>query len=61
MAKIYFVDIPQVDSSEWKSVASFKSKQEAIGFCKQRFGADDTGMIVIISEVDDGEETPEEE
>jgi hypothetical protein len=45
----YYVDIPQADKEEWYNVDSFKSKQEALAFAKEKFGADENGMISLLS------------
>jgi hypothetical protein len=45
----FYVDIPQIDTEEWLSVESFKNRQAAIDFAKEKFGADDKGMVSLIS------------
>jgi hypothetical protein len=47
----YVVDIPNEHSAEWINVAEFKTREEAIDFAQSRFGADENGMISLISEV----------
>ncbi len=51
----FYVDIPKVDgdgkpSQEWYTVESFRTKQDAIDFAKEHFGADDNGMVSLISQ-----------
>ena len=49
----YAVDIPQTFNGdpidEWKNVEYFKTKEEAINFAQEHFGADENGMVCIIS------------
>jgi len=53
-APLFFVDIPQMrgnnGSDEWRNIATFHSREEAIQFAKDNFGADDNGMVCLISE-----------
>ena len=46
-----FVDLPNAYDIEgaWVNIGSFESRQEAIEFAKEKFGADDEGRIYIIS------------
>ncbi len=48
----FFVDVPRsdVENSEWINVESFKTREQAIKFAMEHFGADENGMICIISE-----------
>jgi hypothetical protein len=51
----YFVDIPQTNgngkpSEEWLNVESFKTRLDAIDFAKKHFGADENGMVSLISQ-----------
>ena len=51
----FFVDIPQLKSDgtgsdEWRNVESFKTKEAAIKFAKDNFGADENGMVSLISQ-----------
>lgn len=46
----FAVDIPQADRQDWLNVASFPTKEEAIQFAKEKFGADDEGKIQLITE-----------
>jgi hypothetical protein len=51
---VFYVDIPRLDSSgnpaeEWMMVESFETNEEAIEFAIKHFGADENGMICIIS------------
>jgi hypothetical protein len=45
----YAVDIPELDSEEWKCVEYFETKQEAIKYAQARFFADKYGKINLIS------------
>lgn len=44
-----YVDIPQLNTEEWLNVKSFETQEEAIAYAKQTFGADDNGMVSLIS------------
>jgi len=47
----FFVDVPPTNFGDaWTNVESFKDKQEAIDYAKKHFGADDNGMICIVSQ-----------
>jgi hypothetical protein len=46
----YYVDIPQMDREEWLNVQSFKSKQEAIDYAIEHYGADIEGNVSLISQ-----------
>jgi hypothetical protein len=48
------VDIPKVDSAgqpsdEWYCVEYFKTKEEAIAYAREHYGADENGMVCLIS------------
>ena len=48
----YAVDIPHVnriESGEWTNLATFKTKEEAIAWAMEKLGADEEGMICVIS------------
>jgi len=45
----FAVDIPKSDSEEWECVDYFYTKEEAIQFAKEKFGADENGHINLIS------------
>ena len=45
----FAVDIPQIDKEEWLSVEYFETKEEAIRFAQERFGADKKGSVSLIS------------
>jgi len=45
----YYVDIPQLDREEWVNVDTFTSKEEAIKFAQEEFGADEEGRIQIVT------------
>jgi len=53
---IYFVDVPpsypnkQGSFEEWVNVESFKTHEEALKFAQDNFGADENGMICLISQ-----------
>lgn len=46
----YYVDIPNALSDEWINIKTFDTKEEAIKFAQEIFGADENGLISIISE-----------
>lgn len=49
------VDVPDADSfaldreNYWKNIAYFETREEAIRFCQERFGADEEGRISLIT------------
>jgi len=47
------VDIPQTfdgdPTDEWKTVEYFENREDAIKFAQEHFGADEDGMICLIS------------
>lgn len=45
----FYVDIPNGLSDEWRSMAEFKTREEAIAFAREKFGADENGMVSLIS------------
>jgi hypothetical protein len=48
----FAVDIPHVDridSGEWTQLATFKTREEAIAWAMENLGADENGMISVIS------------
>lgn len=48
----FAVDIPHVgriDSGEWTELATFKTREEAIAWAMEKLGADENGMICVIS------------
>lgn len=47
----FVVDIPNKYSAEWINIEEFKTREAAIAFVQQRFGADENGMVSLISEV----------
>lgn len=47
---MFYVDIPQIDKEEWINVAVFETKEEAIAFVQETFGADENGCINLISQ-----------
>lgn len=63
--KTYYVDIPDVNcwrSSEgyWANVGTFDTREEALVFAQNCFGADEEGKIQLIteSEIDEKEGQP---
>jgi hypothetical protein len=55
LSPIFYVDIPKVNgngkpSEEWYNVESFKSREEAIKFAMEHFGADEEGNVSLISQ-----------
>jgi hypothetical protein len=49
----FAVDIPHVnriESGEWTNLATFKTREEAIQWAQEHLGADENGMICVISE-----------
>jgi len=46
----FFVDIPQSDKEEWLNIQSFSTREEAIDFAQFKFGADENGMVSLISQ-----------
>lgn len=49
----YAVDIPIISSEDWENVAYFDTREEAVTFVQQRFGADENGCICLVSEFDE--------
>lgn len=51
----YWVDIPRnpkhfdLEDQEFENVAEFTSREAAIEYCKEKFGADDNGNICLIT------------
>ncbi len=45
----FYVDIPNADSEEWINIDTFDTREEAIAFAKEKFGADDNGNVSLIS------------
>ena len=55
MLPVFYVDIPQCNgfgepSEEMRNVESFDSREEAIKFAQEKFGADENGMVSLISQ-----------
>ena len=55
---MYWVDIPQEsniydDDGAFKNVGEFKTREEAIAFAMEWFGADETGKISLVTGSDD--------
>ena len=46
----YAVDIPQIDKEEFLNVGYFATKEEAVEFCKEKYGAEN-GTINLISKI----------
>ena len=58
-----YVDIPQAScvsdaDGSFKSIAEFETRQEAIAFCQEHFGADDQGRVQLVTG-GDGEDSHE--
>lgn len=51
----YWVDIPQQNSDAFVNVAKFKTRQEALAFAKEQFGANGKGMVCLVTGFDDEE------
>ena len=51
----FVVDIPHLHpidhTPEWETIEYFDTKEEAIEYARNTFGADDKGMVSLISEV----------
>ena len=53
----FAVDIPSAitnhrgEYQEWINIEFFKTKQEAIDFVKEHFGADENGMVCLVSTI----------
>ena len=46
----FYIDVPPVNGQpEWHNVESFKTREEAIEFAKEKFGADENGMVCLLS------------
>lgn len=46
----FYVDVPPSNGSdEWHIVTSFKTKQEAVDFAKEKFGADNEGNVCLVN------------
>jgi hypothetical protein len=46
----YYVDVPQTNGrSEWENVGTFDTRDEALAYAKETFGADDNGKIKIVT------------
>lgn len=49
----FAVDIPQTFDGdpidEWKTVEYFQNRDEAVKFAQEHFGADENGMVCLIS------------
>jgi len=53
-----WVDIPQKsnigeDDGGYLNVAEFKTRQEAIAFAREHFGADENGMVCLVTGSDE--------
>lgn len=46
----FSVDIPNAVSNEWICVKEFGTKAKAIAYARKHFGADENGMVSLISE-----------
>ena len=55
MAKVWYVDIPSPegvtnDDASFVAIDIFHSREEAIAFCKESWGADEEGRVSLITE-----------
>jgi hypothetical protein len=47
---MWYVDIPNYgDSETWVNVKMFDTKDEAIEFAQDRYGADENGMVLLVT------------
>lgn len=50
----YSIDIPQCFNGkpidEWRAITEFKTWEEALQYAQEHFGADENGMICLISQ-----------
>lgn len=51
----YYIDIPDINEHEypWININTFYSKEKALAYVKEKFGADNEGRICLITEVED--------
>lgn len=47
----FAVDIPKFESDEWFCCEYFETKEEALKYAKEKFGADENGMVCLISNI----------
>ena len=48
--KHFYIDVPPINGSdEWHNVATFDTREEALKYAKEKFGADSEGRICILS------------
>ena len=46
----FYIDVPPTEGGdEWHNVATFKTREEAIKFAQEKFGADENGMVCLLS------------
>lgn len=50
----YYVDIPSLECVDnpdgaWKNVATFKTREEALKFAQEHFGADENGTVKLVT------------
>ena len=48
--KHFYVDIPQEHKEEWLNTGTFDTREEAIKYAQEKFGADENGMVSLISQ-----------
>ncbi len=46
----FYVDIPNAVSEEWINIDSFPTREQAIKFAQEEFGADEEGKVSLISQ-----------
>jgi hypothetical protein len=49
MTRNFYVDIPNRSGEEWINVATFKTREDAVNFVRERFYGDENGMVSLIS------------
>lgn len=50
---VWAVDIPNFNSEQWDEVTVEETREAAIRFAQERFGADENGCICLVSEISD--------
>lgn len=46
---MFYVDIPLEEGEEWRNVATFNTRKEAIEYAQKQFGADKNGKVSLVS------------
>jgi len=49
--RMFFVDLPNINilDGAWVNVGMFATREEALAFAREKFGADEEGRITIVS------------